>query len=618
MPFVKYGLQWTDEMDAAQVERYMIQRGGKWKSQSGGEIGLGLIAHMKNYWSLLWPEDDQTRWTDLLLEEIMSNQFTAVIGPASSWKTGTVSRIALMDWSCFPEYTTVLQSSTDMEGLRSRVFGETTKLWKRASERFEWFPGHPIDHKCVIANDNIEEDKARDIRNGIIGVPCKTSTGTFLGMGKYSGRKNFRVWCLSDEFQFMQLAVLEAQNNLISNGSNLQPGTQLSGREKGKPIRGYKAVFIGNPNPTIPENPLHVIAEPKDGWSAFVDDGKTKCWDAKPVPNSCVRCRVVNLDGLDSPNNDFAGDKPLWPHLINRARISMYQEGSEAYWSQGRGVVKLGLAGYKIITKELCEQNHAFDSVIWDDSNHTKIGMVDAAYSGVHGDRCPVGYLEFGRCVDGKVRILIHPHTLVPVIIKPEQSAEDQIAIFCKSKMEEAGVPPENFFFDGRGSLAMSFAKIWSPLVNSVEFGGKPTNRPVSLDLFTVDEKTGQRRLKAAFEHYSKFVSELWWSARQAIESDQVRGMTMEIVMDAQPREWRKVNGDKIEIEPKKDMKKRTGISCDLADYFVIGVEGARRRGFKISKLGEESANRKPKENPLAKQSEGFQKLITSRQLQKI
>lgn len=614
----RYGLQWSKTWDDAQIERFMIRHGG-FTNIKGRTYGHGLIFHFKAYWSALWPEDAQTRWTDLILKEIIENQFLAIIGPASSWKTGTVSRVGLMDWSVFPECTTILQSSTDMEGLRSRVYGETTKLWKRASEVYEWFPGHPIDHKCVIANDNIEEDAARDIRDGIIGVPCKTSTGKFVGMGKYAGRKNRRVWSICDETQFAELSFLEAQNNLISNGPNLVPGLISEGEEKGKPRRGYKCVFIGNPNPTRPDNPLHFVAEPESGYSSIVDDGKTKTWNCRRVPNSCVKARAVCLDGLDSPNNDYPDDAPRWPHLIHRNRISMYQPGSEAYWSQGRGLIKLGLAGYKIITREICEQHHAFDSLAWNDEEITKIGMVDAAYSGIHGDRCPTGYLEFGKCVDGKIRILMHAPILVPVIINPDVSAEDQIAMFCKQEMEKAGVPAQNFFFDGRGSLAMSFARIWSPMVNAVEFGGRPTDRIVGPDEFTIDKETGGRRLKRAFEHYLNFVSELWWSALYAIEADQVRGLTMDVVMDAQPREWEKVRGDKIQIETKRDMKKRTGISPDLADYFVIGIEGARRRGFQISKLAKPvTVGHSSRDRYIKRLLKGSAELSASKELQSV
>jgi len=582
-----YGIDFPSDYDEAQIEREYIRHGG-YIEISGKKCGRGLVHHFKRYWSLLWPDDSQTWWTDLILKEVLQNQFTALVGPASGWKSGSVARIALMDWSCFSDCTSVMMSSTHMEGLKARIYGEITQLWKLAKESFDWFPGHPIDSRCVITNESVEEDLARDIRNSIVGIPCQTSTGRFVGMGRYQGRKNRRVWCIADEFQFMQLSILDAQDNLISNGPNLVPGfiPETAEIERGKPLRGYKCVFIGNTNPSVPGNPLDIVCEPEHGFNSIPENGKTKVWSCKQVPNHPVKCRCLNLDALDSPNNEFPIEKPRWLNLAGKHMLVKYQEGSESYYSQGRGIFKFGLAAFKIITREVCDQFHAFDSLIWEGSEITKIGMCDAAYGGVGGDRCPLGWLEFGKCLDGVTRILLHPFWLVPIVASNQMIPEDQIALFTKEKMESVGVQPENFFFDGRGSLAMSYARIWSPQVNAIEFGGRSSKRPVDNETYILDKETNQKRLKLCDEHYSKFVSELWWSWRRVVESDQMRGLSLEIVLDGQPREWCKVSGDRIEIETKKDMKKRTGFSPDLADMVVTGIEGARRRGFTIGKLG--------------------------------
>src|SRR5271154_5633971 len=102
----KYQLIFRDDLDAAQIERYMIQQGGQWTDKNNRQFGNGLLFHLKEYWKLLWPLDDQTRWTDLILKTVLENQFTSVVGGASAWKSGTVARLALMDWSCFPDCTT--------------------------------------------------------------------------------------------------------------------------------------------------------------------------------------------------------------------------------------------------------------------------------------------------------------------------------------------------------------------------------------------------------------------------------------------------------------------------------------------------------------------------------
>jgi hypothetical protein len=571
----------------------MLKRGGYFQVQ-GAMYGLGMLQHFKNYWSLLWPDDSQTWWTDLIVENVIKHKFTSLVGPASAWKSGTVSRLALMDWSLYPECTSVIMSSTDMEGLRSRIYGETTMMWKRASERHDWFPGNPVDSKCVITATNVEEESARDIRNSIVGVPCKTSSGVFVGMGKYSGRKNRRVWCLADEMQFMQLSLLQGQDNLVSNDDNsgifggVYPKDYQDPVERGKPRRCYRCVFIGNTNPSVRDNPLDVVSEPELGWGsipeATIESGKTRVWKCKQHAKHPVQCYCINLDALDSPNSSYPIDRPRWAHLAGPHKLKTYAPGSESYWSNGRGVFKFGLDAFKIITKEVCEQFHAFDDVMWEGET-TRVGACDAAYGNAGSDRCALGWLEFGKCVDGKRRIKFGEMWLVPIVIRKDVSAEDQIAFYCKQKMESVGVSTANFFFDGRGTLAMSFARLWSSDVNALEFGGAPTERPAGPDLFVVDKASGLKRQQTSKEAFLNFVTELWMSARYVIESDQMRGLTMEIVLDAQPREWRKVRGDKKQIEPKDELRERTGVSPDLSDMLVTGIEGARRRGFQIDRL---------------------------------
>jgi len=135
----------------------------------------------------------------------------------------------------------------------------------------------------------------------------------------------------------------------------------------------------------------------------------------------------------------------------------------------------------------------------------------------------------------------------------------------------------------------MTFARLWSPQVNAVDFGGPATKRPVSLDHWTFDLDTRERRLKRCDEEYSKFVTELWFTTRLAVESNQIRGLPSELIEEGSQREWQVTRGDRKEVETKADMKVRTNQSPDLYDAFVAALEGARRRGFQISKLSESS-----------------------------
>jgi len=117
--------------------------------------------------------------------------------------------------------------------------------------------------------------------------------------------------------------------------------------------------------------------------------------------------------------------------------------------------------------------------------------------------------------------------------------------------------------------------------------------------LLVYDPKTRQRRLKKCSEHYSKFVTELWFSVRYAVESGQIRGMPDDVIEEFELRKWEYTVGTKIELESKSGtktkpgMKQRTGKSPDRADALSICIEGARRRGFQISKLGSDTGDEK-------------------------
>lgn len=571
-PIDRYGVLWPGEATDLQIEIACIQNGGSWMI---GKVpaGAGLFHHYRAMQSLLWPEDDHHRWSDLILSEILKNTITAILGPKDSSKTHTASKFALCDYYCFSEETLILISSTDLRGLEMRVWGDIKSLHERALNRHDGIPGHILESKHAICTDDLSDEAvvSRDMRKGILCIPCLSSSGQFTGISKYVGMKQKRRRLIADESQFMHASFLESLANLNAGD--------------------FKGVFMGNP--LGQDDPLDKISEPKSGWTALPEPEKTATWD-----NRFLGGRTINLVGTDSPNFDEA-TKGRYHYLINQKSIdnvtAFYGLESSQYYSQCKGVRRSGLNARRVITRELCEQFHAFDDIEWKGDTLTKIAAMDAAYGGVGGDRCVIGHVSFGLCVDDKIRVFVSPPVLVPVSAKLTKRPEDQIAEFTKAYCESNGITPDNFFYDstGRGSLGPAFARIWSPNIQPVEFGGPPTTRPVSTDLLMYDPKTRERRAKLCNEHYRKFVTELWFSVRYIIESDQMRGLPQEVAAEGYQREWKLVQGDRIEIESKEDMKKRTNRSPDLFDWLVTACEGARRRGFAISKLGNTEVSQK-------------------------
>jgi hypothetical protein len=568
-PTVQYGIRFEGQYDPLEIEMHMIRKGGKWKDlKSKKTLGNGLEFHYEQMRKLLWPHLDDHRWHQTCRNEIIKNKVTVLMGPGSAGKTHEASWMYLCEYLCFPNDTLVLVSSTDMRGLRLRVWGEISDLWQQAKDRFPYLPGNLIDSRVAITTDSLEDKavdenrRVRDMRKGIVGIPTVQGSKQ-VGLGKWVGVKQKRIRLIADEAPMMGPSFLSAFSNLNKN-------------------EDFRAIILGNPVDI--SDPLGMAAEPVDGWGTQMEPDKTSVWQTKFMNGTCV-----NLIGTDSPNFDLPGPA-RYKYLISREKIadtlSFFPKDSSEYYSQCIGSMKISMMARRVITRTLCRQNDALGIVRWLGTDRIRVASLDAAYG---GDRCMIGWGEFGLDVDGRQLLCVYEPVVVPIVVGNKEP-EEQISLFTKNFCQNHAVEPENFFHDstGRGSLGTALARVWSAACNPVEFGGKPTIRPVSLDHYITDEETGERRLKLAVEHYYNFVTELWFAARYTIEAGQLRGLREDVMDEGCKRQWDWVarGGSKvIQVEPKEEMKLRTRQSPDMFDQFVILVEGARRRGFQISKM---------------------------------
>lgn len=566
-----YNHEYDGNTESLVVEMDAIRR-----IDAGGTTGYPLSFHYEQMRKLLWPNLDDHRWHRLIRDTIVNNKCTILAGPASSGKTHEAAWIFLCEYFIYPQETCILVSSTDLRGLRGRIWSEITMLWQDARDRYDWLPGNLLDSKVAILTDSLDEDeyekKARNYRKCIQGVPCREG-GTFVGLNRYSGWKQKRMRLVADEAQMMAIEFVKGITNLNANVN-------------------FKCVIMGNFND--PMDCLGRCSEPTDGWSAHMQPMKTEVWDTfYPLEGKCV-----NLIGFDSPNNDWAKDHPgennHFPYMIGPKKIAEIERsfGRESieFMSQCWGAMKVSTLAFKVLTREICDKGRAFDDPIWGGEPLTTIIGLDASWG---GDRCCCTKIQFGKDVNGQVIVDVSPPAIVPLAPQEGQEVDYAIAEWVRDYCERNQCPPENFFHDstGRGTLGTVLGRVWSTACNPVEFGGRPTDRPVSSDYFWNDPKTGQRRQKLCSEHYVKFVTELWFSVRYAVEAGQIRNLPPEVFEEFCLRIWKRVANDKIEIEPKSGtserpgMKQRVGRSPDLADSLAIAIEGARRRGFQIARL---------------------------------
>jgi len=562
--FSRYGLEWYSGNSDLDVEFEIISQTDEWRKANG----LTLFEHYKAAQTLLWPTDDNHKWSDLGLRAIVDNEVSIFLGSSDSGKTRTMAKFVLMDWWARPDKALWLVSSTELRGAELRIWGVLKELFNDARGRHKQLPGTVLETLHAITSDATctDNSEGRLLTKGIVFVPCKRG-GSWIGLGALIGVKPMpggRLGHCGDETQSMEPVFLDAYSNWY-----------------GKPE--FKGIMSGNPFDT--DDTLCRAAEPVEGWDAWHDTGKTQTWRSK-----FYNAQVVAFDGRDSPNFDYPPDQPTrYKYLIGRKKIEAvgrtHGKDSWQWFMQCVGKPRPGAVARRVVTRAMCETYHAFDEVTWLGEPTIKIGFLDAAYGGMGGDRCIAGYIEFGKDVNGHIVIACHPFVLVPVKVNKFVLPEDQIANFIRDYMQSVKVEPQNFFFDGRGSLAVALSRLWSPKVEAVEFGGRATERPVSNDTFMWDGDRKTRRLQRCDELYSRFVTELWFAVHMVIISDQMRQLPQDVAAELCRREWDYVQNSKIEIETKTEMKDRTGESPDLADGLVTAIEGARRRGFQIARL---------------------------------
>ena len=410
--------------------------------------------------------------------------------------------------------------------------------------------------------------------------------GTYVGLGKYVGVKNKHIMLCADELSFMGKALMDSVANLNKN-------------------KGFKMVGMGNPKD--PDDALGTLCKPHadlGGWEGVEQGDKTRIWATCWRNGACIQ-----LVGTDSPNFDSPANQPEpYPFLIGREEIQTdldyYGPDSLQFQMMDLGVMPRGAQSRRVITAILCDQCGAGEKAYWGQNNTILLAGVDASYTSIGGDRTIMIVLRIGKDQRG-VWAISQEERPLHVQARPtsKETVEDQIAYEIKSLCEARGIPANRLFLDstGRGTLVSALGRLWSPDVQCVEFGGRPTDRIVS-DVIRIP----------ANEHFTKFVSELWFFSRYVIEARQMRQMTQDVIEEGSMREWCVVKGNRVEVEEKRITKKRMGKSPDIYDAFVVAIEGARRNGFMIQKLsnmdGEDAKERQLYYQQLLEKKQGLHK----------
>src|SRR5262245_1690087 len=523
--FLKYGCWWQSHTDPAGMELDMIAHGGRW-IKDDVQVGEGLAFHYRRFQEIVWPGrmwekgPFKNHWAEKCLEVWIGHNYIGVMGCAASGKSDSFGGNALTDWYSRPHQTTTLVCSTERESLEMRIWGMIKKYHRLAKNERKWMPGHLIEGKQRIIMDSRQEfTEGRDFKCGIAGVACKRGN-QYVGLGNMIGIHNDYVRLLADESNLMPRAFLDATANLSK-------------------CKHFILVALGNPNETT--NAHGVVCEPHTelgGWEGGIDQTPgTKTWKTRFPNGICLQ-----LPGSDSPNMKASGEEEdPFPFLVTRKQMAddavIWGVDDWHYTMMNDAKMPRGQGSRRVLTRQACLKFNAFDKPNWRDSRITKIAFLDAAYRGTGGDRCVFGEINFGKEVEEvpegmmvledlsalankeqpkdrsrQILALIDLVILQITAGKDSEPAEDQIVMQCRDFMQRRGIPFDNFYYDAgmRTSLTSAFARAGMSQTNTIDCGGRPTERMVS-----------QQIQKKCCDYYSKFVTELWYSVRYVVEAGQ-------------------------------------------------------------------------------------------------
>jgi hypothetical protein len=160
-----------------------------------------------------------------------------------------------------------------------------------------------------------------------------------------------------------------------------------------------------------------------------------------------------------------------------------------------------------------------------------------------------------------------------------------QIVRQVKEECVKRKIPPEELAIDSTGEgggLLAIFHREWGRVVG-VEFGGRPTDMPVS-----------ETNPKPSDEEYDRRASELNMAVRTFATANALRGMSNEACQQACARKT-EYKSKKYRVETKGDFKKRFGRSPDNLDACAILIDLCRQRGARPS-LGKNAVRREKEE----------------------
>lgn len=483
-------------------------------------------------------------------------RFIGLTGCAAAGKSHCIGLYAVAWWSCSPHNSIAVLTSTTVGMIRHRIWPVVAGY---ANSAFDFNNGlqMPLGH-LVDSQLELRAHKG-DAKHAVFALAVAHGE-TAKAIHNLKGMHANRMLLVVDEANGTPEAILEIVGNFRSGAQDVT------------------VIVVGNPCTRM--DPHGRAIAPAKGWAVAADD-KVIEWESKGVPEwELEPGLVLRFDGRDSPNVKLGKDR--FPYLFTvgdwQAACDLFEKtgGNFTYWTQKRGLHPPEGFAFTVFNEQLLQRCDAIDSHFTFDLAREQGAFLDPAFTS-GGDSCVLQYGEMGE-VKGIPCLQFTDWEEIP--IDPAAAAQDvdwQIAKFVIERCKQRNIKPEFFGLDATGTgrgVGAIIADQWSKSIQYTQWGLGATERP-----------SAQNDGRPAREVYRDFVTEMWFSLREATEAGQVRGFSREAASQLCSRMWSlgaKQHAKKYCLEPKSDMKLRLRYSPDNADAAVGLLEVFRRNGLAI------------------------------------
>ena len=454
--------------------------------------GEGRFEHAQVVAKILWPQTFQWHsWSKQIVRNECDSEYLCITGCGTSSKSTSTAMYGLVWWMCAPTESAILIVSKTIESSKKRIWREVSKFYSLFSSRVGGYKdavigSSPRPYISPITGGERKKDEAHGLYVAALHGKDLEKEKEFL-----KGFHPRRILVIADELDSLE----EGGQALVEVFTdNLRTGT-------------YEAQFIGLGNDPSLFNALGDMMAPEVGKPVGLNDIE---W------TSAKNVKCLRLDAWESPN---IKDKDKWTGLVRQRDIDdlvlRKGENSPSVWIQLHGLHPPEGSANTVLSEATLVRFRAFDSVTWK-TDFTVSASLDPAFGG--GDDCTFRTFKRGNDTTGKLKILCWETLNLPVSANdPTNPAEYQIATKVRELCKSRGIAPDEFVIGstgiGRGTGAV-LQREWSPRIQIVDENGSPSDMPMTSE-----------NPRPAKELVDRKVTELWFSVREFVEADMIRGL---------------------------------------------------------------------------------------------